>query len=219
MTVCLIALKGARFELYGEPADDDDTPPSEDDGWYARWSRRASAQWAELVDSAGRGEAVGRFARWRDAVVCHLAETLAEQRTLWALRRAPIATLLYPAMLNQPAARQALQQALGASRRHHAIWLTVDMLMLTASAVLAPIPGPNAIAYYLAFRVVGHLQSWRGAHRGLTKTTWTLLPDEDLAELAGLVHAPRAERASRVADIAERLHLPQLPAYFERVAA
>lgn len=219
MKVCLIPLKGAKFELYGEPPEENEAPPAAHDSWYRRWSHRASERWAELVESAGRGEAVGRFARWRDAVVCHLAETLAEQRTLWALRREPNATLLYPAMLEAAAARRALQQALGASRRHHAIWLTVDLLLLLGSAVLAPIPGPNAIAYYLAFRVVGHLQSWRGAHRGLTKTSWTLRPDDDLAELAGLVHEPRADRASRVADIAERLHLPQLPAYFERVAA
>ena len=91
--------------------------------------------------------------------------------------------------------------------------------MLTVSAILAPIPGPNAIAYYLAFRVVGHLQSWRGAQRALGSFAWALAPDDALAELASLVGVSREARAVRVADIAARLHLPRLSEHFERVGA
>jgi hypothetical protein len=219
MTVHLIALKGKHFELYAEPPETVSEPPGLEAGWYRRWSHTAGERWRGLVETARRGEAVGRFARWRDALVCHLAETLSEQRTLWALRREADATLLYPATLDAPAARQAMNQVLAQSRWHHGVWLVIDTLLLVGSAILAPIPGPNAIAYYLAFRVVGHLQSWRGAHRGLTRTGWTLTPDPYLAELSRLAHEPRAARASRLADIAAHLHLPHLPAYFDRIAA
>lgn len=219
MTVCLIALKGQRFELYAEPPEDPGPPPAEDEGWYRRWSHRAAVRWQALVEAARPGDAQGRLARWRDRMVCHLADTMAEQRTLWALRRFSTATLLFPSTLDEASARRAMTQVLAPARRHHGIWLVVDTLLLVASAILAPIPGPNAVAYYLAFRVVGHLQSWRGAHRGLTRTEWTLVPDPHLAELAHLAHQTRADRADRLADIAARLHLPQLPAYFDRIAA
>ncbi len=218
MTVCLIALRRERFEIYSEPPEDPLTPPAGKDGRFRRWAHAASVQWRELVETARNGGASGRIARGRDALVRHLAESIAEQRTLWALRRDRDATLLFPSTLTPAHARKALDRVLSASRRHHGFWLIVDTLALLVSAILAPIPGPNAIAYYLAFRVVGHLQSWRGAHHALNAVRWALQPDSNLAELASLLEVPRAARESRVADIASRLHLHRLPAYFERVA-
>ncbi len=79
-------------------------------------------------------------------------------------------------------------------------------------------PGPNLIAYYFAFRVVGHLQSWRGARQAMERIAWSFTPDPGLAELASLVDQPREARAPRVEAIAERLNLPHLVAFFDRVA-
>ena len=47
----------------------------------------------------------------------------------------------------------------------HRIWLVVNTVLLVLSAVLALVPGPNLVAYYFAFRVVGHWLSMRGAAR------------------------------------------------------
>src|SRR5436190_1733744 len=80
-------------------------------------------------------------------------------------------------------------------------------------------PGPNVIAYYLAFRVVGHFNSWRGARHGTARTAWSLHLDANLGELASLVDQPRELRASRVEAIAARLNLRRLSAFFDRVAA
>ena len=76
---------------------------------------------------------------------------------------------------------------------------------LSASGILAPVPGPNVLAYYLGFRLVGHWLSWRGARHAIGDVQWTLEPDGSLAELASLVNMPRAARASRVDAIAARL--------------
>ncbi len=219
MTVCLLWLGRDRFEIYSEPPEDSLVSPAATDGRFRRWSHTAWLQWQELVAAARHGRATGRFARWRDTVVRHLAETIAEQRTLWALRAENEAILLFPASLAPEHARRSLDAVLAAAKRRHGVWLVADALLLAVSAILAPIPGPNAIAYYLAFRVVGHVFSWRGAQRSMTAVVWTLTPDDGLAELATLVGQPRATRAARVADIAARLNLHQLLAYFERVAA
>jgi hypothetical protein len=79
------------------------------------------------------------------------------------------------------------------------------------------IPGPNLVAYYFAFRLIGHLQSWRGARQAMDVIKWSFEPDPGLAELASLIALPRAERAPRVAAIAARLNLPRLPSFFDRV--
>lgn len=217
MTVFLLAVGGDRFELYSEPPEEPVAPESS--GRWRQWAQRASVRWNALVDSARSGQAVGRFAKWRDRVICKLSETIAEQRTLWALVSRDESTLRFPSSMTAPQARAALDRALGRARSHHGIWLAIDLPLFIGSAILAPIPGPNAFAYYLAFRVVGHWLSWRGARRSLKGIAWTLEPDASLAELATLVDVPRAARTARVDAIAARLNLPRLSAFFERVAA
>jgi hypothetical protein len=219
MTVYLLAFGRDRYELYSEPPEEPGTPPHPSAGRWRQWAHTAYVRWHELVESARRGRSAGRIAQWRDAVVRRLAETIAEQRTLWALAQHDETTLLFPASLGAADARAALDRLLASARRHHGWWIVVDAPIFIVSGLLAPIPGPNVLAYYLAFRVVGHWLSWRGARHGVTTMTWRLVPDSSLAELASLVNVPRAARASRVDAIAARLNLHRLSAFFERVAA
>jgi hypothetical protein len=218
-TVFLVPAGRDRFELYSEPPEEPGAAPAHDAGRIRQWTHAAHLRWQTLVDRARRGESAGAFGRWRDALVCRLAESIAEQRTLWALRRQPAALLEYPSTIDETRARRVLDRALGSARLHHGRWLIVDLLLFIASGVLFFVPGPNVVAYYLAFRVVGHFNSWRGARYAIAETVWSLRPDEDLAELSSLVDQPREARAGRVEAIAERLNLRRLSAFFDRVAA
>jgi hypothetical protein len=93
------------------------------------------------------------------------------------------------------------------------------LLLFIASGVLFFIPGPNIVAYYLGFRTFGHVQSWRGARAALTVVQWSLTPSAPLTELGLLAEAPHASRPrGAVEDIARRLHLEHLPAFFERAS-
>jgi hypothetical protein len=218
MTVFLVPTNRRRFELYAEPPDEPSMPLPPQAGRLQRWSHWIAVRWHTLVDEARREQQHGRLARWRDRLVCQLAESIAEQRTLWGLRTEREACVLFPATLTEDAARAVLRAQLARLRQHHGRWLILDVLLLIASAVLALVPGPNLLAYYFLFRLVGHLQSWRGAAAGLDRVTWTLTADSSLAELASLVDVPRTVRAARVAEIAERLQLRRLPIFFDRVA-
>jgi Mitochondrial K+-H+ exchange-related len=221
MTVYLVPAGRDRCELYSEAPDepDDAGPVQGHEGFIRRSVHTIGVRWRELVDMARRGKATGRFAKWRDSVVCHLAESIAEQRTLWALRKETAASARYPAHATEAAARGILDALLSNSRRHHLRWLVIDLLLvLITGPLFFFVPGPNVIAYYFLFRVVGHLMSWRGARQAIERIDWRLESDQSLAELASLVEVPRAARASRVAAIAERLSLPRLSAFFDRVA-
>lgn len=232
MIVHLVPVGKERYELYAEPPDEaPGAAPGQaglagqagqagpdHPGIIQRWSHQVSVRWHNLVEEARRKQPGGRIARWRDALVRRLAETIAEQRTLWGLRGCASARLLFPSTLTPDSARSILNALLAQGRRHHGWWLAIDILLLVGSAVLALVPGPNLIAYYFLFRLVGHLQSWRGARDGLERVAWTLEPNQSLAELASLVDLPRAARASRVAAIAARLNLPRLSAFFDRAA-
>jgi hypothetical protein len=217
--VYLVPLGRNRYELYSEPPDDGepDTPPKE--GFFRTQFERLREGWRALVHAARRGEPGGsRIAKWRDQVVCRIAESVAEQRTLWSLRSIDAAELRYPADLSEPSATTLSINILTNARRHHGIWLIVDGLLFAASGILFFVPGPNIVAYYFGLRLVGHILSWRGARKGLDGMTWHPRPEPALAELAALIDEPRESRATRVEAIASRLNLPRLAAFFDRTA-
>lgn len=218
MTVYLVPVGRDRFEAYSETHDDGRLPDLRQEGLFRRWMHRLGLRWQELVDRARHGAATGRLARGRDAIIRRLAESIAEQRTLWALRDKSAALVRYPATMEAAGARSALTALFTHARSHHLRWLVVDGVLLFVSGVLAIVPGPNILAYYLAFRVIGHVQSWRGARQAQDRVTWTFEADPELAELASLADVPREARARRVEAIAERLNLPRLSAFFDRVA-
>lgn len=217
MNIFLVPAGRGRYELYSEVPESDDPQPVPN-GRLRRWLHAANAQWHALVAQARQGHGTGWWARTRDRVVCALAESIAEQRTLWALRNEEAAEVRMPAFLAPDDARARIMKDLAAARSHHQRWLIVDTLLFVVSGVLALVPGPNLIAYYFAFRCVGHLQSWRGARQGTDVVRWTFVADPALADLSALVDVPRTARAPQVAAIAERLNLRHLADFFDRVA-
>jgi K+-H+ exchange-related protein len=218
LTVFLLPIGRSRFELYSEVGEDLPAPPAPQSGRLRRSVHAANVQWHQLVERARRGKPQSTLARWRDTIVCRLAEAIAEQRTLWALRSRTAATLRHPADVAEAAARAVLLSSLGRARVHHLRWFIFDALLFVGSGVFFFIPGPNLVAYYFTFRFVGHLQSWRGARQGLERIEWTFEPDGELAALGSLVDLPREARAPLVAEIAAKLNLPRLSAFFDRVA-
>jgi hypothetical protein len=219
--VYLVPVGRERFELYSEAPDEaapDTAPPSTDPAWR-RTLHGLHERWRDLVQTASRSEpSAGWFARTRDRAICHAAESIAEQRTLWSLRHFTAATTVYSTELSDAGAISARTKILAHARRHHGRWLAVDTLLLIVSGVLALVPGPNILAYYFAFRVVGHYLSWRGARQAMDFTEWQQRPEPALAELGRLASVPRAARGDRVQAIAAQLNLPRLAAFFDRTA-
>ena len=220
--IYLVPLGSGRFELYSEPPDDHPTPAGPggpDQGFLKRQLHNLQEKWRETVHTARRREpSASRFAQARDWAVCHVAESIAEQRTLWSLRHAAAATLVHPSNLSESAVTDRRKAILARARRHHGGWLIVDGLLFVASGLLMLLPGPNVFAYYFGFRMIGHYLSWRGAGQALDVTQWSVRAEPALDELATLADVARDARASRVAAIAEALNLPRLAAFFDRTA-
>jgi hypothetical protein len=220
-TVYLVPVGTDRFELYSEAPDDaaPDGEPPPTDGFWRRTMHQAQVRWREAVHNArGTDASAGRFARLRDKAVCRAAESIAEQRTLWSLRHCTAATLVHPSDLTDAPAADMRDRLLTHARKHHGKWLAIDAALFVVSGVLMLVPGPNVLAYYFAFRVVGHYLSWRGAQQSLDRITWGLHAEPALAELGRLAALPREARASRVEAIAHGMNLPRLAAFFDRTA-
>jgi hypothetical protein len=169
------------------------------------------------VHAARRRESAGAFARVRDRAIRRAADSIAEQRTLWTLRHPGGVTLVYPSNLSADGALSIRDDLLARASTAHARGLAIHGAALVVSGALTVIPGPNLVAYYFAFRLVGHYFSWRGARRA-APARWDLRSDPALVELATLADLPRDARASRVAAIGGALGLPSLAAFFDRLA-
>ncbi len=229
-TVYLVPIGLGRFELYTEPPDDHEPGPPRPgtgEGAAKPWAREGARQqlhrlherWRHAVHAAqNAGAATGRLARARDGLVRNIAESIAEQRTLWSLRGVTAAVFVFPADLTNASATAVREQLLAHARRHHRRWLIANLVGVAVTAALVLLPGPNVIGYYFAFRLIGHFLSWRGARQGLVRTAWHGRAEPALTELGALAQLQRAARGERVERLAAALQLPRLAAFFERVA-
>ena len=241
MEVYLVPIGGDEYELYFED-DDDDLPDAADEvapadteppAWYrrpwaatARLARTLMTRFREMLSQAERERRQGYTdpepTRWTGRLQLRgrrwIAESIAEQRLLWHLRRQTAASLYYPDDLAEGRAREIVRAMLVRDFDRHRFWLIVDSLLFVGSAALALLPGPNVVAYYFGFRMVGHYLSLRGAGQGLRAVAWTHEATPPLTALRRAIALEPEQRVRHVRDVAIALDLEHLPTFFERTA-
>jgi hypothetical protein len=223
MEVFLVPVGTARYELYCEVPDDPETPDSEPPrGFFKRMVHPFRETLAESERERRHDckdhESAGWFSRVKTRMMRWVAESIAEQRLLWHLRRQVDATFFFPDDIPEASAIAERTRQLRADFDKHRFWLIIDSLGFIASGVLILVPGPNVLAYYFAFRLVGHFLSLRGARKGLTVVNWRNESSAPLTELRRTLDLGRDVREPRVRDIADRLRLEHLASFFERIA-
>jgi hypothetical protein len=224
MNVFLVPVGPQRYELYCEEPDEDqpasEPPPS---GVFRRLGHRFRELLAEAERERRRGSAADAApaslaSRVKARTLRWVAESIAEQRLLWQLRGRTEACLVYPDDLPEGHAIEILRRQLSRDFERHRFWLAIDSLGLVGSAVLMLLPGPNIVAYYFAFRIVGHFLSVRGARQGLKEVTWSHEPSEPLSALRAMSTIPPDDRAEQVHAVAATLRLEHLASFFQRTA-
>jgi Mitochondrial K+-H+ exchange-related len=223
MDVFLVPIGADRYELYCEVPDGPEEPET---GSPRGFFHRLKVKFNQVVAEAERERRVAHAERprrgWlgqvRSRAMRWVAESIAEQRLLWHLRGQTDAGLFHPDDIDGTQAMALLRKHLGRDFDKHRFWLTFDALGLIVSFILVPIPGPNLLLYYFAFRVVGHYLSVRGARQGLRATQWTTQPRAPLTELRRAAALDPVSREQHVNDIALRLQLEHLATFFQRTA-
>jgi len=222
MEVYLVPIGDERYELYCEVPDEPETPPDLEApaGFVARMRRRISDLLAQAERDRRHGAPLphdaGWVARTNARAMRWVAESIAEQRLLWHLRRQTDAALFYPDDLTEPDAIARLRTQLGRDRDRHRLWLAIDSVLFVLSGLLMLLPGPNVLAYFFGFRLVGHYLSMMGARRGLETVRWRNEQSAPLSELRRAIGLDDEQRAIRVTDVASRLRLEHLASFFER---
>jgi K+-H+ exchange-related protein len=225
MEVFLVPVASDRYELYCEVPDDDAAPEQEDGaprGFVQRLRARFREQLAEAERQRRHGAPAENQTGWTSKVKARslrwIAEAIAEQRLLWHLRRQERACLVHPDDVQDGEAVRVLRANLGRDFDKHRFWLILDSLFFIASGALMLVPGPNVVAYYFGFRMVGHYLSLRGARQGLQCTEWTTEKSAPLTDLRRALSLEPDDRERRVHDIAARLRLEHLATFFHRAA-
>jgi hypothetical protein len=223
MDVYLVPVGADRYELYCEIPDE----PNDASGDAPRgYVRRLMDRFRQMIADAERerrhgppdGGPRGRAGKLRAKMMRWVAESIAEQRLLWHLRSQTAARLHFPDDLTEPQAVEILRKQLGRDFDKHRFWLAIDSVGFVVSGLLMLVPGPNLLAYYFAFRLVGHYLSLRGAKNGLNGITWRHEQSAPLTELRRVLALDPGVRVGRVHAVAQTLRLEHLVSFFERTA-
>jgi Mitochondrial K+-H+ exchange-related len=230
MDVYLVPTGPDRNDLYCEVSDDP-APEGSDEGvdeapkgFFRRLRERFRTMLAEAERerrhgrSAESAEHKGWMARTQARIMCWVAESIAEQRLLWHLRSQTFACLHYPDDIDEKRAISLLQAQLRRDFEKHRFWLAINAVLFVLSGLLFFVPGPNAVAYYFAFRLVGHYLSMRGARQGQSGVEWRAERSAPLAELRRAMALEPTARERQVQDVALRLRLEHLASFFARTA-
>jgi Mitochondrial K+-H+ exchange-related len=222
MDVYLVPVGRDAHELYCEVPDEPEEPDEAVAvGFFGRMKQRFTAMLAEAERERRQGherQPHGLFGRVKARTLRYVAESIAEQRLLWHLRRQTEACLFFPDDLPEQHAMTLFKRQLRRDFDKHRFWLVIDSLGFVASGLLFLVPGPNLVAYYFGFRMVGHFFSLRGARQGLDGVRWTTAGSAPLSELRRAIDLDCDERDRRVHAIAAALQLEHLAKFFERTA-
>lgn len=224
MDVFLVPVGREAYELYCEHVDEPEAHSAEPPpGFFAGLKHSFHQMLAEAERERRQGNVaspaeMGMLRRVKRRMMRWVAESIAEQRLLWNLRKYREATLLYPDDIDPDLAERLTKQQLTRDFEKHRFWLVIDSLLLLASGLLILVPGPNVIGYYFAFRVVGHFFSVRGARNGLNRVTWTKVPSRPLTDLREALSMDPAGRLRAAEAVASHLRLDHLATFFQRMA-
>jgi hypothetical protein len=224
MDVFLIPVAADRYELYCELPDDDPGDPPEGRGWFRNlWHRfRQALAEAERARQQPPSEppAVERswYNRIKGLTLRRIAESVAEQRLLWHMRGRESAMAIHPADVAAEEALRVVRASMRSDFEKHRYWVVIDAVLFILAGLLTILPGPNVIAYYVGFRLVGHYLSMRGARQALDSVQWTTSASTPLAELRRAITLDPDAREARVSAIASELQLERLASFFRRTA-
>lgn len=226
MDVYVIPVAPNRYELYCEHGDSEadvigGEPPR---GRFARMYANFREALARVEEERLSGEKRAHDGprtwteRMKDRALCWIVEKIAEQRLLWRLRNENELMLHHPDDMPGDVAIATSKADLQREADRHMKWLIIDSLLFVLSGVLFFVPGPNLIAYYFGFRLVGHFLSRRGALHGLTAVRWQSCASPQLSRLRRVLALEPHEREREVHEVASALQLPHLAKFFERIA-
>src|SRR5262245_15746283 len=141
--------------FYSDESEPDEARAGEEtlapSGWWARldaWWRRFQKHWHEA--EAGVTAWSRRTWHWLHSRI-HPDESM-----LVRLRTARRIDLHHPAARSADDVAAIWRDYLGRRLRRHVAWLILNAIIAPLTALLTPLPGPNVIGFWFAYRTIHH---------------------------------------------------------------
>jgi len=169
---------GDRPLFFAEPPEDDD--PSKPlthngiRGWFEAKLRHFKTA---VLHSENRAARLSRYVWERLQRTTHPDEAL-----LSRLRSTQSVDIHHSSTLSRDEALAAWAAFLGKSRRRHWPWFLVNLIVSPLTLILGPLPGPNLIGYWIAYRAVHHwliLLGLNHARKGAIETQFRAIDSLD----------------------------------------
>ena len=218
MRIFFIHVYRRHWEFYPEDevaALESDAP--EESGGFIRWVARSSANAWRSVHEAETG-VLGAIRRVIDRLNSRVDPT---EPMLQRIRKAETLDLTYPSGISPQYARRRLRLLLLHKTSIHRRGIIINSLLIPLTAAMGVVPGPNVFLAWNGYRLLSHINAWRGGQRVLTgQIPVTFTPSDELDELL----SPE-ERLIRPLDhsiaetIGDRFALPGLVEYLKRTGS
>ena len=200
MKVDLLLTEDGGPQFYGgvhEGLEEADPPHHGLRGWLERERKRLATLWRH--DDSRVMRALHRIWDWLNRRI------YPDEVWLIRLRSAAAIEVRHPTTLTAADASVAWAEFLEGRKRRHLAWLVFYAATCPLTLLLVPLPGPNLIGYWCAYRAIRHLMVVLGLFRagrgrvattfdpaealdrppGIGRATWEDLTCENAAELRG----------------------------------
>lgn len=161
-------------------------------GWFERKAAHYKTTWHHS------GSAVVRGARgvwdWLQR------QTYSDEPLLAHLRLLPSVEVAHAPSLGEDDAAKLWENYLTARQRRHAAWFAVNVLVSPLTVLLAPLPGPNLIGYWFAYRAFHHGLILAGVRKAKAGRVPATFHEAEAADLCRADDAPARAAACRGED-------------------
>jgi len=197
VNVYLIPLGATGPIFYSEgPVREDARPSLEPKGGPRGWLERKfrSMQTALHRSEGGMGLRIRRLWGWLQRRIPP------DEPLLRRLRKAGMVVVHHPSLFTREEARAEWLAYLAGRRGRHLLGLTLNLAISPLTILLVPVPGPNVVGFWFAYRTVCHTLALLGIHRASgPRVTTAFRPSADLDEAPGEGLRSRAARLARFA--------------------
>ncbi len=160
MKIYLFRTKDGQHHFYSAPAHESEHPRAHHGGLRG-WFEKKAVQWREAWTHSQHGLS----ARLRGVWEWLQRTTYADESLLVRLRTTPHVEIHHPGSLTDQEVRNLWADYLARRHRRHLPWLGLNALVSPLTVLLAPLPGPNIIGYWFAYRAIRHLLAVLGIRR------------------------------------------------------
>lgn len=198
MKFYLLRLDDERCIFYSEEADaggakdnreSPDSAVTNSDGVRAYVERKYKSLHLTLTEAeTGVGLRMRRLWEWLHE------RTSPDESALRRLRHAAHITICYPSSVDEETARALWMNYLASRQRRHLWWLSINALVAPLTLLLLmPIPGPNVVGYWFAYRAVCHALARMGVRHAKTNEHATnFVANDALDSFVGVDEEQRA---------------------------